>query len=311
MKTDDSNIKKAIKYLNNDDCIGLPTETVYGLAANAYSSKATLKIFKLKKRPVNNPLIVHYHKIKDLEKDCEINDLFFKLYKSLCPGPITFILKLKKESKISKNVTNNKKTLAIRFPNHKVARMLLKKINYPLAAPSANISTGISPVSKEDVFDEFGKKIKFILDGGRSKVGIESTIISLVNKIEILRLGGLNVSVLEKKLKLNLKKNLYGKSKINTPGSKKLHYSPGIPIRLKAKNIKKDEALILIKKKKDNNKNYFYLSKTNNLMECSKNLYKTLRKIKKLGYKKIAVEKIPNYNFGLVINDRLIRASKK
>ena len=311
MKTDVSNIKKAIKYLNNDECIGIPTETVYGLAANAYSNKATLKVFKLKKRPANNPLIVHYYKIKDLEKDCETNSLFYKLHESLCPGPITFILKLKKNSKISKYVTNNKKTLAVRFPKHKIARRILKNIKYPLAAPSANISESISPVSKADVLDEFGKKIKFILDGGRSQIGVESTIISLVNKIEILRLGGLNISILEKKLKINLKKNLYGKGKIKAPGNKRLHYSPGIPIRLNANDRKEGEAYLLIKKKKDNNKNYFYLSKTNNLVECSKNLYKTLRKIKKLGYTKIAVERIPSRNFGLVINDRLIRASRK
>ena len=179
MKINDSNIKKAVKYLNNHECIGIPTETVYGLAANAYSDKGTKKIFKLKGRPSDNPLIVHYYNIKDLEKDCETNTLFYKLYNSLCPGPITFILKLKNESKISKNVTNNKKTLGVRFPSHRTARILLKSLKYPLAAPSANISEGISPVTKNDVYDEFGKKIKFILEGGRSKVGIESTIISL------------------------------------------------------------------------------------------------------------------------------------
>ena len=123
--------------------------------------------FKLKGRPADNPLIVHYYNIKDLEKDCKTNTLFYKLYNSLCPGPITFILKLKNESKISKNVTNNKKTLGVRFPSHRTARILLKSLKYPLAAPSANISEGISPVTKDDVYDEFGEKIKFILEGGR------------------------------------------------------------------------------------------------------------------------------------------------
>ena len=184
MKINDSNIKKAVKYLNNNECIGIPTETVYGLAANAYSDKGTKKIFKLKGRPSDNPLIVHYYNIKDLEKDCETNTLFYKLYNSLCPGPITFILKLKNESKISKNVTNNKKTLGVRFPSHRTARILLKSLKYPLAAPSANISEGISPVTKDDVYDEFGEKIKFILEGGRSKVGIESTIKSTINNVQ-------------------------------------------------------------------------------------------------------------------------------
>ena len=132
------------------------TETVYGLAGNAYSNKATSKIFRLKKRYKKNPLIVHYYNSKHL-KMIVINKHFYKMYKKFCPGPITFVLKLKKDSKISKNVTNNKKTLAVRFPNHPLTKKLLKKLSYPLAAPSANISTKISPISKEDVFEEFEK----------------------------------------------------------------------------------------------------------------------------------------------------------
>ena len=205
MKNNLSNIKKSKYYLDKNECIGIPTETVYGLAANAYSSEATSKIFKLKKRPKKNPLIVHYYNLEMLKKDCIINSNFLKLFKNFCPGPITFVLKLKKNSKISKNVTNNKKTLAVRFPNHSITRKLLKKLKYPLAAPSANISSRISPVAKEDVIDEFGKKIKFVLNGGSSKVGLESTIINLVNKIEILRLGGIEISKINKILKINLK----------------------------------------------------------------------------------------------------------
>ena len=145
MKSNQSNIKKAKKYLNKNYCIGVPTETVYGLAANAYKNSAVKKIFNLKKRPKNNPLIVHYHDIDSLKKDCLINDNFTKLYKKFSPGPITYVLKLKKNSKISKTVTN-KKSLAVRFPKHKVFRKLLKNLNYPLAAPSANITTKLSAV---------------------------------------------------------------------------------------------------------------------------------------------------------------------
>ena len=191
MKKNLSNIKKAIKYLNNDQCVAIPTETVYGLAGNAYSNKATSKIFKLKKRSKKNPLIVHYYNLKILKRDCEINNNFIRLYKKYCPGPISFVLKLKKNSSISKNVTNKKNTIAVRFPKHPLTRKLLKSLSYPLAAPSANISTKISPVSKDDVVDEFGKRIKFILDGGRSKIGLESTILNLINKPQILRLGGI------------------------------------------------------------------------------------------------------------------------
>ena len=309
MKNNHSNIKKAKFFLNKKECIGIPTETVYGLAANAYSDKATSKIFKLKKRPKKNPLIVHYLNLKKLKKDCILNDNFFKLYKKFSPGPITYILKLKNKSQISKNVTNKKNTLAVRFPKNLLTRKLLKEIEYPLAAPSANISTKISPVCAEDVKDEFGKKIKFILNGGRSKVGLESTIVSLVNKPQILRLGGIKISSISKILKNNLKFNKKNK-KIVVPGQGKVHYSPGIPIRLNANKPKTDEAFILIKKRKLSGKNFYYLSKTKNLKEVAKNLYKTIRMIKNKKFKKIAVEKIPNSGLGLTINDRLSRASK-
>ena len=310
MKNNLSNIKKAKYYLDKKECIGIPTETVYGLAANAYSNLATSRIFSLKKRPKHNPLIVHYHNLNDLKKDCEINENFLKIYKQFCPGPITFVLKLKKKSKISKNVTNYKSTLAIRFPSHPLTRSLLKELPYPLAAPSANISTKISPVSKEDVKDEFGKKIKFILDGGRCKVGLESTIISLINKPKIMRFGGIEAEKINKILKKKIK-FLHKSKKIITPGQGKLHYSPGIPISLNKIKPLTDEAFILIKKRKLSDKNYFYLTKNQNLKEAARNLYKTLRMIKKKKYKKIAVEKIPNKGLGQAINDKLIRASKK
>ncbi len=307
MKNNLSNIKKAVKILNKNQCVGIPTETVYGLAANAYSSDATDKIFKLKKRPKKNPLIVHYFNLKLLKKDCEINDNFLKLYKKYSPGPISYILKLKKKSLISKNVTNKKNTLAVRFPSHRLTRNLLKQLNYPLAAPSANISTKISPVSKKDVKDEFGRKVKLILDGGQSKIGVESTIINLIKKPQILRLGGIPKEQIKKYLNSHL---VYiKKSKINSPGQEKTHYSPYIKLRLNIKKPNRNEAFVLIKKRKKMNQNYFYLSKKNNLKEAAKNLYKTLRFIKKRKYKSIAVEKIPNKGFGEVINDRLKRAS--
>ena len=208
MKSNQSNIKKAKKYLNKNYCIGIPTETVYGLAANAYMDSAVKKIFKLKKRPKNNPLIVHYHNIDSLERDCLINDNFTKLYKKFSPGPITYILKLKKDSKISKYVTNNQKSLAVRFPKHSLFKNLLKQLDYPLAAPSANITTKVSAVKVSDVKEEFGNKIKYVLNGGTCTVGIESTIINLTGKPTILRLGGLDISKIQKTLAWQPEKNL-------------------------------------------------------------------------------------------------------
>ena len=305
-----ANIKKSISFLNKDDCVAIPTETVYGLAANAYSSKAVRKIYTLKRRPINNPSIIHYSSLNQLEKDCELNKNFFKLYKKFCPGPITFVLKLKKESRISKIATNNKKTVAIRFPKNKITQKLLKILNYPLAAPSANISTKISPVSASDVREEFGNKIKFILNGGRSKIGLESTIISLVDKPKILRLGGIERTKINKVLNKKIKYDKTNK-KITVPGQSKLHYSPGIPIKLNITKPKPNEAFILIKKRKKSYKNYYYLTKNKNLKQAAKNLYRILRVIKKKNYERIVVEKIPNNGFGETINDRLKRASTK
>ena len=308
MKTIQSNIKKAKKYLDNDDCIAVPTETVYGLAGNAYSNKAVKKIFKLKKRPSNNPLIVHYYNINKLKKDCNINENFKKLYKRFSPGPITYVLSLKKNCKISKFVTNKQKSLAVRFPKHPLFRKLLKNLDYPLAAPSANISTKLSSVQASDVKEEFGSKVRYILNGGKCNIGVESTIINLTNKPTLLRFGGLEISRIEKILKKKISININSKKKI-APGQFPLHYSPGVPLRVNVKKSKSNEAFVLIKKRNIDSKNYYYLSKKKNLNEAAKNLYSILRKIKKDGYKMIAVEKIPNIGIGKTINDRLNRAS--
>jgi L-threonylcarbamoyladenylate synthase len=309
MKSNQSNIKKAKKYLNKNYCIGVPTETVYGLAANAYKNSAVKKIFNLKKRPKNNPLIVHYHDIDSLKKDCLINDNFTKLYKKFSPGPITYILPLRKDSKISKYVTNNKKSLAVRFPKHTIFKNLLKQLDYPLAAPSANITTKISAVKAKDVKEEFGNKIKYILDGGACAIGIESTIVNLIGRPSILRLGGLDILKIQKTLNFKITISINPKKKI-APGQSRLHYSPGIPLRMNVTKPKNDEAFIIIKRKKTKLKNYFYLTNKNNLDEAAKNLYSCLRNIKNEGYKSIAVEKIPNKGLGKAINDRLRRASK-
>ena len=309
MKSIQSNIKKAKKYLDKNHCVAVPTETVYGLAGNAYSDISTKKIFDLKKRPMDNPLIVHYFDINRLKDDCHINNNFIKLYNKLSPGPITFILKLKRNSKISKFVTNKQNSLAVRFPKHGLFRSLLKSLDFPLAAPSANISTRLSSVQASDVTEEFGSKIKYVLDGGRCKIGLESTIINLLNKPIILRLGGTDISKIEKVLqkKILIKNNL--KKKI-VPGQFPLHYSPGIPLRMNAKKPKKEEAFLLTKKRKISYENYYYLSKKNDMKESAKNLYSLLRKIKNDGYKMVAVEKIQNKGIGRTINDRLNKASK-
>ena len=300
-------LKKTIKSLKKGNLAGLPTETVYGLAGNAYSEKAVKKIFKLKKRPKINPLIVHYDSLRDADKDVVLDKNFYKLYKKFCPGPLTFILKKKTKSKIHSMVTANLNTLAIRFPSNKIIKTILKFSNFPLAMPSANISSGVSPVSAHDVFEDFKKKLKIIINGGVSKIGIESTVIDLTGKPKILRPGIISSKEIKSLLKVSLANR---NSKIKSPGMMKRHYSPGIPVILRGKPSNPYHAYIVFGRKHKNNLNYFNLSKKADLKEAAANLYKIMRKIKKKGFKKIFVAKIPNHGPGLAINDRLLRASK-
>ena len=299
-------LNKSIANLKKGNVVGLPTETVYGLGGNAYSKTAVQKIYSLKKRPKKNPLIVHYLNYKDANKDVIFNRDFHKLYKKFCPGPITFVLRKKDKSKIQSSVTANLNTVAIRFPSHRTTRSILKKLNFPLAMPSANLSSGISPVNAQDVADEFKKKIKIIINSGNSKIGIESTVVSLIGKPKILRPGIIGATTIKKFLKISIIKK---SSKVISPGMLKKHYSPGIPVLLNKKKAKKNCALITFGKKYKNKTNYFNLSKKSDLKEAASNLYKTFRKIKKQGFKKIYVVKIPNLGPGIAINDRLKKAA--
>ena len=299
---------KTLKYLKKSNIVGLPTETVYGLAGSAYSKKAVEKIYSLKKRPKINPLIIHYYNLNKLSDDVEINKTFLKLYKKLCPGPITFVMKKKKSSKICSIATAKLDTVAVRFPSNKKTRIILSKLNFPLAIPSANKSTGISPVRALDVAEEFKNKIKIIIDDGNSKIGIESTVVDLTEKIRILRPGIISnkkiSKILGKKIKIAKKHH-----KIKSPGALKKHYSPNIPMKLNQIKAKKNHAFITFGKNYDKAQNTFNLSRKSNLDEAAKNLYKIFRKIKKLNYKKIYVAKIPNKGVGVAINDRLKHAA--
>jgi L-threonylcarbamoyladenylate synthase len=308
-KVNNINLSKAINYLKKKQLVGVPTETVYGLAGNAYSSKAVKKIYLLKKRPFKNPLIVHYHSLQQLKKDVVLNNHFLKLYRKFSPGPITFVLKKKKNSLLSDITTAKLNTVAIRFPKNKILRKILKSLNFPLAIPSANKSSHISPVSAEDVAQEFHGSIKIILNGGLCKIGLESTVLDLTSKPKILRPGLISPANISKIL--NRKTSIGHSSKIiKAPGMLKRHYSPGIPMKLNQKKAKDNEAFIVFGKKYKKGKNIFNLSYKSNLNEAAKKLYMTLRIIKNRNYKMICVSSIPQIGIGLAINDRLKRAAQ-
>jgi L-threonylcarbamoyladenylate synthase len=308
-KVNNKNISKAINCLKKKGLIGVPTETVYGLAGNAYSAAAVKKIYYLKKRPFRNPLIVHYYNLEQLKKDVELNNYFFKLYKKFSPGPITFVLNKKKNSQLSNIATAKLKTVAVRFPKNKTIRRILKSLSFPLAIPSANKSTHISPVIAKDVAQEFQNSLKIIINGGSCKIGLESTVVDLTSKPRILRPGFIGPKTISKVLKEKI--TISHSSKIiKAPGMFKKHYSPGIPMKLNQKKAKDDEAFIVFGKKYKKKKNIFNLSYKSNINEAAKNLYRVLRLIKRKKYKMICVCTIPKVGIGLAINDRLNRAAR-
>ena len=301
-------LSKTIKILKNGGVAGLPTETVYGLGGNAYSKSSINKIYKIKSRPKINPLIIHYYNQMNARKDIITNKYFEKLYKKFCPGPITFILKRRPGSKIHPIACAKLKTVAIRFPKNKIIRSILKKTNFPLAMPSANRSTSISPVSSTDVFEEFNKKLKIIIDGGKSLIGIESTVIDLTARPKILRPGIIDKKKIEKVLKMKIQNNKKN-GKVLSPGMMKKHYSPGIPVLINQKKYDGNSAFIYLGNRYKNKKNFFSLSKNCNLNTAASNLYKVFRIIKRKGYKKIQISKIPNSGIGVAINDRIEKAA--
>ena len=306
-KPTNNNLSKAKIAIEKGDVVAVPTETVYGLAANAYNTKAVKKIFSLKKRPSNNPLIVHFKNVEQIKKEAIINKNFLKLVKKFSPGPLTYVLKKKRDSKISRLANKNLDTIAVRIPSEKNIIKLLNIVKCPLAAPSANKSKSLSPTTAKHVAEEFGNKLKMIIDGGVCKVGIESTVIDLTTKPKILREGGLSSEVIEKFLKMKLFEN---KNKIiKSPGQIGLHYSPGMPIYMNREKATKDGALITFGNKNYSNHNTFNLSTSGNLIEAAKNFFNTLRLIKNKKFKSISINKIPNKNLGKAINERLRRAA--
>ena len=292
-------IYKAAEEIKSGNVIGLPTETVYGLGADALNEKAVLKIYETKERPVFNPVIVHVYDINELEKYAEnIPDEAYKLSEKFSPGPLTFVLKKKKI--IPDLVTSGNESVGLRIPSHKLFREVLKETKLPIAAPSANRSGRISPTSAEDVLSELEGRINYILDGGRCEIGIESTIISFLNDdVKILRHGFVTKEDIEKVIG-KISENDSGK--IISPGLLKSHYAPLTPLSCV-------DDFKLIKNVSDKNIGILDFSKYNDFREIALNLFSDLRKMDKQNYDLIVWKKLVNEGLGIAINDRLTRAS--
>jgi L-threonylcarbamoyladenylate synthase len=312
-----NNIPYAIELLNSNKLVAIPTETVYGLAANAFNENAVLNIYKTKNRPQFNPLIIHSNRIERFEEWGLLIPADVKLLaQHFWPGPITFIIPA--NHKIPEIVTAGTGAVAIRVPNHPITLDLLAKLNFPLAAPSANPSGFISPTSALHVEQQLGNKIDYILDGGNCKVGVESTIISfLENEPKILRFGGLAIEAIEAVLNKKLATGS-NNDKIVAPGMLSKHYAPVHPLQI-VENL--SESIQLFDKNRVGVISFsesfaevpiahqFVLSKTKDLNEAASNLFAAMRHVDELDLDIILSEKFPNIGLGYAINDRLKRAS--
>lgn len=323
-RSNTKNISTLARILKEGGLVAVPTETVYGLAANALNAKACRAIFKAKGRPENDPLIVHIHSLKDLHQIAEKNSAVDLLAHAFWPGPLTLVLP--KKNCIPSIVTSNLPSVAVRIPSHPVFRKLLKKTGLPLAAPSANPFGYVSPTTSAHVVESLGSKINHILEGGACEVGLESTILDLRNpKLPVLlRPGGISKNKIEKVLKLkvlsgNKIRHPNLKSGQISPGLLKKHYSPHTPLtfsdHLKVRsaiNSSKNEAWLFIKKPKGViAKNIFFLSRSGNLTEAAHNLFSVLRDLDSGNWKQIHAEKAIGSDIAVAINDRLIRAASK
>lgn len=310
-------LNQAAHFLNEAEVVAIPTETVYGLAANIYSEKAVKKVFELKNRPLINPLIVHIGSKKQLSDLAEnVPVLAEKLINKFWPGSLTLVLK--KKSKVPDYVTGGKETVAVRMPNHEQTLRLLNLLSFPLAAPSANPFGSISPTSPDHVAAYFEDSIPLILDGGICQNGLESTIIGFENEQPILyRLGAIALEEIEKEIgPVHIKK--FEENTTIAPGMMKRHYAPDtrtivstdiaetIPL-YKGKRIG-----LLLFKAKQNNPNIEHqevLSEKADLKEAGANLYAALHRLDALNLDVIIAEQFPGEQLGRAINDRLKRAS--
>jgi L-threonylcarbamoyladenylate synthase len=306
---------KARKILEEGDLVSIPTETVYGLAANAFDQEAVLKIFQVKNRPTFDPLIVHTYSIDKISEFVqEIPKMAEALIGRFSPGPLTLLLK--KTDIISDLVTSGSELVAIRVPDHPLTLELLAGLPFPVAAPSANPFGYISPTTAAHVNDQLGRKIKYILDGGLANVGIESTIVGFEDdQTTVYRLGGISVEAIEKVVgKVKIKQS---SSKPSAPGMLTSHYAPTKKVilggnREDLKGFKAEEiaALNFTSYKEDiPEENQLILSSAGNVDEAAKNLFSFLRKLDQLQVKVIIAELVPDKGLGRAINDRLKRAA--
>lgn len=313
-------IAKAAALLQQGELVAFPTETVYGLGADATSAKAISDIYTLKNRPSFNPLIVHVPDLAAARAIAQFDTRAEALAQLFWPGPLTFVLPLQPDHSLADITTAGLSTVAVRVPSHPVARTLLEQTGKPIAAPSANVSGTVSPTSALHVAQSFGDAAPYILAAGSSTVGLESTILDLSGPEPILlRPGTISKEQIEDVI--GPVKDRATDAAINAPGQTARHYATATPLRLNAVDVKDNEALLAFGSVKfmgvagtgfvKDMPAHLYrnLSPEGDLAEAASNLFRYLRELDHSGASSIAVMQIPMDGIGLAINDRLRRAA--
>ncbi len=312
------NIELAAKLLKNGKLVAIPTETVYGLAANALDAKAVLAIYEAKQRPFFDPLIIHVASIEKARSYANFNDnRLLQLAEAFWPGPLTLLLP--KKENVPDIVSSGLPQVAVRVPDHNLTLELLKAVDLPLAAPSANPFGYVSPTEPQHVDKQLGNKVDYILDGGKCSVGIESTIVGIEDGVLcVYRLGGLAIEEIEKvagKPELRLNQS----SDPKAPGQLKNHYAPLTPLEigsldeLSQKHQGKKIAVIAFGQVPmlKGFQHWFNLSERSDLKEAALNLFSMLRQADDCNADVIITQFVPDTSLGLAINDRLRRAEAK
>lgn len=310
-------IDKAAQFIKSGKVVIFPTETVYGIGADATNHQACLKIFKFKNRPALNPLIVHVASIEQAKTIGVFNDLALKIAEKFWSGPLSLVVPLKENANIAPAVTAGLKTIAIRIPSYPLVLELIKQANVPIAAPSANPSNYISPTKAEHVIKHFEDNSEiFILtpDEYQSEYGLESTILDMTGaNPTILREGFITAEVLEEALGIKVLR-IDKKIGVKAPGMLAKHYSPKVPVRLNATSLNDREIGLNFGNSELKGKYSLNLSSKSDLIEAAANLYAYLRLLDDYAeihdIECIAIAPIPSTNIGAAINDRLKRAAK-
>lgn len=306
---DEAGLDRAARTLRRGGLVAFPTETVYGLGADATDDTATASIFAAKGRPQFNPLIVHFADADALRRHVVLTDLAQRLSDRFWPGPLTLVLKRRPDSGLSRLVSAGLDTVAVRMPAHGGARDLLRLTGRPIAAPSANASGRLSPTAADHVAASLSGRVDLILDGGACKVGVESTVLDATGEAPVLlRPGGLAVEAVEELTGRRVVHSLHEENAPKSPGMLLSHYAPGLPLRLNAETAQPGEAHLGF----GDIPGSVSLSTDGDLLEAAANLFRMLHDLDVPSrYAGIAVAPVPERGLGLAINDRLRRAATR